>query len=117
MLDNSALRSRAHFFPYGLAGQDRILDPSELHGFRKRSPDLPNSTHIQRDEAQAHLYTLETLMSQNGHSHIDILKIDIEGFEFDTLSSIIQSYRERGQPLPFGQLQLEVRALYRIYMS
>jgi len=45
-------------------------------------------------------------MEQNGHDFIDILKIDIEGNEFDSLSAFIDSFH--GKPLPFGQLQLEV---------
>jgi hypothetical protein len=45
-------------------------------------------------------------MERNGHDFIDILKIDIEGNEFDSLSAFIDSFQ--GEPLPFGQLQLEV---------
>jgi len=54
------------------------------------------------------MYALQSLMAQNGHTFIDILKIDIEGWEFDALSAIIKEYKSHGQPLPFGQLQLEV---------
>lgn len=43
-----------------------------------------------------------------GHTHIDILKIDIEGWEFETLATLVQSYLKAGRPLPFGQLQLEI---------
>lgn len=42
------------------------------------------------------------------HHHIDILKIDIEGWEFETLTSLLKPYIESGRPLPFGQLQLEI---------
>lgn len=49
-----------------------------------------------------------SLSSTLGHTHIDILKIDIEVFEFETLTQIINAYRDAGKPLPFGQLQLEV---------
>jgi hypothetical protein len=45
-------------------------------------------------------------MAKNGHTFIDILKLDIEGSEFDVLDSIFKEYK--GRPLPFGQLQLEV---------
>ncbi|QRW04843.1 methyltransferase domain protein [Ceratobasidium sp. AG-Ba] len=45
-----------------------------------------------------------------GHTFIDILKVDIEGSEFDTLTSMIKYFKERGRPLPFGQLQLEIHA-------
>ncbi|KAG8833432.1 hypothetical protein FRC18_003625 [Serendipita sp. 400] len=51
-------------------------------------------------------YSLQGLMKKNGHTFIDILKLDIEGSEFDVLDSIFKEYK--GKPLPFGQLQLEV---------
>ncbi|EJD03272.1 uncharacterized protein FOMMEDRAFT_20423 [Fomitiporia mediterranea MF3/22] len=79
--DNALLR-RAHFFPYGLAGSD--------------------------SEGEHKMFTLATLMARNGHKHIDILKVDIESWEFETLTSLIKPYLESGEPLPFGQLQLEV---------
>ncbi|EPQ55518.1 hypothetical protein GLOTRDRAFT_121112 [Gloeophyllum trabeum ATCC 11539] len=76
-----SLRSRAHFHPYRLAGTDA------------------------NEDAQ---YTLEALMQMNGHTHIDILKIDIESWEFETLAALIKPYVASGKPLPFGQLQLEI---------
>ena len=75
------------------------------------------------------MYTLETLMKLNGkrillffsvtlliiviiimtgHTHIDILKIDIEGWEFETITTLLNPYVATGEPLPFGQLQLEI---------
>ena len=72
------------------------------------------------------MYTLDTLMRMNGegipfnpgihhlvhrrtgHTFIDILKIDIEGAEFDALTDLISHYSTLTppQPLPFGQLQV-----------
>lgn len=52
-------------------------------------------------------YTCQSV-NRTGHTHIDILKIDVEGWEFDTLSAMIKSYLAAGRPLPFGQLQLEI---------
>jgi hypothetical protein len=43
-----------------------------------------------------------------GHAFIDILKIDIEGGEFEALTSFIAAYAE--EDLPIGQLQLEIHA-------
>ncbi|KAH7916618.1 methyltransferase domain-containing protein [Hygrophoropsis aurantiaca] len=77
------LKSRSHFFPYALGSRD-------AHG----PTDDPK------------MYTLRTLMERNGHDFIDVLKVDIEGNEFDSLEVFIDSFH--GAPLPFGQLQLEI---------
>ncbi|CAA7269962.1 unnamed protein product [Cyclocybe aegerita] len=53
-------------------------------------------------------YTLERLMEINGHTHIDILKIDLESREFDTMRTLLRPYIASGKPLPFGQLLLEI---------
>lgn len=77
------LQARSHFFSYALGPEDK---------------------HSVADDPK--MFTLRTLMERNGHDFIDILKIDIEGNEFDSLSTFIDSFH--GEPLPFGQLQLEV---------
>ncbi|KAG0206001.1 hypothetical protein BGX28_002503 [Mortierella sp. GBA30] len=48
--------------------------------------------------------TLKTLMKENGHDWIDILKVDIEGSEFPTFDAIMDDF---GDVLPFSQLQIE----------
>jgi len=82
-IESTNLKSRGHFKPYMLGGED------------KHSANPPQ-------------YTLNTLMKNNGHTFIDILKIDIEGSEFATLETLLAAYA--GRPLPFGQLQLEIHA-------
>ncbi|TCD68574.1 hypothetical protein EIP91_010499 [Steccherinum ochraceum] len=76
---------RTHFKAYGLAGGDS-------HG--------PNDN--------PKMYTLQSLMDLNGHKHIDILKIDVESWEFDVLNAFVKPYLDAGKPLPFGQLQIEL---------
>lgn len=52
-------------------------------------------------------------MRMNGHSFIDILKIDIEGAEFEALDALVDAYTSNDGAdgmLPFGQLQLEIHA-------
>jgi hypothetical protein len=99
--DVPSLKNRSHFYPYALGGID-------AHG--------PNDN--------PHTYTLPTLMAQNGHTFIDILKIDVEGAEFDAFDALIGAYPSAsstpwftdvdgtggraGTGLPFGQLQLEI---------
>jgi len=84
---DSKIRSRAHF-------RQLQLGPKDSHA----SGDSPK------------IYTLQNLMRANGHTHIDILKIDVEGWEFETLKSLVSSYIDTEEPLPFGQLQIEVHA-------
>jgi hypothetical protein len=43
-----------------------------------------------------------------GHTFIDVLKIDIEGGEFDALASFLTANADGD--LPIGQLQLEIHA-------
>lgn len=68
----------------------------------------PEDKHGRDDDPK--LYTLETVMRTNGHTYIDILKIDVEGYEFATVKAIVQPYIDSGEPLPFGQLQVELHA-------
>ncbi|KAN0138455.1 hypothetical protein V8E53_003918 [Lactarius tabidus] len=48
-------------------------------------------------------------MDLNGHTFIDILKVDIEGGEFDVLTTLLTANAER-DVLPVGQLQFEIHA-------
>jgi len=82
---NRAIAGRSHFAQFGISGKD---------------------AHTPLDNPA--FYTLPTLMEMNGHDHIDILKIDIEGSEFSLLSDLLDHYGDR--PLPFGQLQIEIHA-------
>lgn len=83
---------RTHFRAYGLSGEDK-------HGPEDKPP----------------MYTLDTLMKLNGHDFIDILKIDIESWEFTTLVSMVKPYLESGKPLPFGQLQIELHLWHKSF--
>ncbi|KAI0697281.1 methyltransferase domain-containing protein [Cytidiella melzeri] len=87
--DDPSLKSRAHFFPYALG-----------------SEDLP--------EGNPPTFTLQTLMQRNEHSFVDILKIDVEGAEFDSLSSFVRHFVPPGSypeaSIPVGQMQLEIHA-------
>jgi hypothetical protein len=80
------LRERAHFKPFALGG-----------------------TNNHNDNDNPKYWTLDSLMELNGHTFIDILKIDIEGGEFDALTTFLSAHAE-GDVLPVGQLQLEIHA-------
>ncbi|KAJ1302402.1 hypothetical protein OPQ81_002720 [Rhizoctonia solani] len=63
--DYASLRSRATFYKYAISGKD---------DYRASPPQ----------------WTLRSLMKGHRHSFIDILKIDIEGAEFDVLAETIK---------------------------
>ena len=50
---------------------------------------------------------LSTLMAQNNHSYVDILKIDIEGSEYTALDSFMNSCDAAGI-MPVGQIMIEL---------
>ncbi|KAI0798218.1 methyltransferase domain-containing protein [Abortiporus biennis] len=94
-------------------------DPVQEHFGSHIAGDLQSRTHFtklqlaQKDESNGDEIprrTLQSIMRANGHTQIDILKIDVEGWEFETLKSIIQPYLDTNTPLPFAQLHLEVHA-------
>ena len=112
--DSRHIWQRAHFKPYRIAGSD-------AHGMG----DKPKT------------YTLESLMRQNGvsvfftsftfvssfaylligHTHIDILKIDLEGWEFDALMAFLipspEFSSERPRAPPVSQMLLELHVWNR----
>jgi len=83
--DDPELAPRAHFQPWALGGTD-------MHG--------------ENDDPK--WWTLDSLMKLNDHTFIDILKIDIEGGEFDALTAFVHSHAQGD--LPIGQLQIEIHA-------
>ncbi|KAF9731712.1 hypothetical protein PMIN03_012364 [Paraphaeosphaeria minitans] len=58
-------------------------------------------------------FTLQTLMAQNNHTYMDILKIDVEGSEYVSLDSVMDyftsAWRGNGDAvLPIGQIMIEI---------
>lgn len=83
------LPTKFHFHEIGLAGRD---------GTAKFGPP----TNLQRDDfttlrghvegaVEFPVARLETLINRLGHTHIDLLKMDIEGAEYEALDDILRS--------------------------
>ncbi|PVH96803.1 hypothetical protein DM02DRAFT_674540 [Periconia macrospinosa] len=59
------------------------------------------------------LYTLQSLMAQNNHTYIDVLKIDVEGSEFKSLEAFmdhVRAVKAYAGILPIGQVMIEIHA-------
>jgi hypothetical protein len=59
------------------------------------------------------LSTLPVLMANNNHSYIDILKIDIEGSEYDALDALMDAFdgiqsASGSSVIPIGQILIEI---------
>lgn len=77
------------FFPWGLAGGDgkRYLyppsDPSHI------SHTVLTRRHMVGDPIEVSMYQLSTIARTLGHRHIDVLKMDIEGAEYEVIDNIV----------------------------
>jgi len=81
---NAEHRSRAHFTQAGISG---VTD-------EKNDPPF---------------YSIQDLMAKNGHTYLDILKIDIEYSEFSALQSLNAAFAaSAGQEFPIGQILIEI---------
>jgi FkbM family methyltransferase len=50
-----------------------------------------------------HFMTLPSIMSELGHDYVNILKIDVEGAEFDALDVLIETYNGSSLPKIYKQ--------------
>ena len=58
-------------------------------------------------------WTLPSLMKENGHKYIDILKIDVEGSEYDALDTLMDTFESTRTAsgkgiIPIGQVMIEL---------
>jgi FkbM family methyltransferase len=86
------------FFPVGLAAKSGVVQFSV-----PLDPDEGSYSVVQDgvDVVSFQCHDLATIMEQNGDSYIDLLKMDIEGFEFDIVNQVLD------QNIPVRQLCVE----------
>lgn len=82
------LPDRFHFAPIGLSNVDGEAEffagPDTSFGLNNPGTDKALVLPVRR---------LATLKAQNAHAHIDLLKMDIEGFEYDVIEDIAKTVR------------------------
>lgn len=87
-----ALPNELHFHPIGLGARDEDVDfffppKSDWHSFSAAAePEISGAEMIRLPVRR-----LSSIMTELGHDRLDLLKMDIEGFEYDVVSDIIVS--------------------------
>lgn len=77
------------FYPYGIASDDKQekfyvpANPDFIS--HSKTPSAPESPFI-----LVEMKKLSTIMKELNHSQVDILKMDIEGFEYEVIKNILQ---------------------------
>lgn len=96
------LPTKFHFHDYGIAAFDGTLNfyppkkPGRMHFSQQ---DLQKYNRPDQPPIPGQVLRLETIAKQLGHSRIDVLKMDVEGTEFDCIPDLLQSSVEIGQLL------------------
>lgn len=80
------IQNRAYFTKAGIAGVTDIM-------------------------ANPPFYSIQDLMEMNGHDHIDVLKMDIESYEFEAMRSVIDHFLDKGEEIPIAQFQVEIHLM------
>jgi FkbM family methyltransferase len=79
------------FYPIGLAAVDGVTAFSGSQG-SDVSQTLPDQdTDVLRNRSELPVNRISTLMLNNNHDEIDLLKMDIEGFEYAVIDDMLSS--------------------------
>ncbi|MFL2545963.1 MAG: FkbM family methyltransferase [Candidatus Rariloculaceae bacterium] len=94
-LEASRPRQAFHFYPWAVTGSDGSIT---LYPRARRDGSASDVMYTMVPEAgtrengvEVPAYSVPTLMEKLGHDRIDLLKIDIEGAEYEVLDTLISS--------------------------
>lgn len=87
------LPNTLHFHEYGLAGEDGdiLFYPPRRERSSHFSPVRRGVKSDQSNTISAPVFRLQSIMQKLGHTHVDLLKVDIEGGEYDAIDDILAS--------------------------
>jgi FkbM family methyltransferase len=95
LLDQSKLPTRFHFHPWAVTADDGTLkfyprlkkDGTKSDVMFTMIPE----PETREDEIEVPAYCLTTIVEKLGHKRIDLLKMDIEGAEYEVLDGLLES--------------------------
>jgi FkbM family methyltransferase len=91
-IKSQKLYEKFHFYEFGISDKSGVFDfylpknPNFVSGsvVTQKNVDTMNKVSVE-------LKSLEDIMNELGHKHIDVLKMDIEGSEYDVIDSILKA--------------------------
>lgn len=86
------LNEKFHFYEYGISGNNGFVDfylpknPDHVSGstITQKNIDIKNKVSVE-------MKSLGNIINELGHKHIDVLKMDIEGSEYDVIADILNA--------------------------
>jgi FkbM family methyltransferase len=93
-----------HFHDVGISDRDGTLDfyPPRKSGGMHYSQESRHRAGNAPQPISGKVERLATIMRRLGHERIDVLKLDVEGSEFDAIPDVLSS------DVPIGQLLVEI---------
>jgi FkbM family methyltransferase len=105
------LPDNIHFFPVGVAGKDGRVS---FYPRVNRKGDVSRTMYTtvpaagsEQHHVEVDMKTLRTIMKDLGHERIDVLKMDVEGAEYEVIDEIVN------MPHPPKQIMLEFHHRFR----
>ncbi len=77
--------------PVGIANYDGSATFYEPANIKNVSHSIINTEDAARKSIEVSVRRLSSFMKENGHSKIDILKMDVEGAEYDVIEDLLSS--------------------------
>jgi len=99
-VNKQTLPSKFTFFEYGINSKSGLVD-----FYLPRNPSHVSGSYIIQSNVNliekivVKMKSLNDIISELGHDHIDLLKLDIEGAEYDVIKNILTSNISIGQIL------------------
>lgn len=87
------------FRPWGISNEDKFAQFHPPQNDAYVSFSIDNIQKSEKGAVEGQVYRLVTIMKKLGHSRLDLLKMDVEGAEYNALDDILGSGIEIGQIL------------------